>query len=568
MSKKILKADFVFGYTIRDVNLLYWNKRIATMKKGKKMERYKVILVDDEAEVIDMIEKKIHWNDLGFEVAGSATNGVKALELVEKLQPDVVLTDIKMPYMDGLELSRRLNREYPNIYIMLCTGFDEFEYAKEAVHLEIKEYMLKPVNATELSESLTNLKHTLDREREEKLNVKKLNDYFQEVLPKLQSNFFISLIEGRVEKQDYERFLQAYQVDMKGPLFGCVIFHTSENHVPEGMNPLLLSMSVEREIKQRLMDQWNCLEFIYMGNTLLILELDAEDQITQITDACDRFCRWAYRIMGAVVTAGIGTVCDSLYEISLSYERAREAVSYRVLYGTKRAINIGEIVPKEQIKPVQSEESRMQTLFRAIRIGDSTEIERAAHGEMEKLHKNTETMSQYNLATMEIVSGFFKFCTDNSLDFNKISGNMQNIYEKVSQMDESSLTAWIVQMSETISEKLKCARNSSARRLIVEAQNIVKERYMEADISLDEICTVLGVSNSYFSSLFKKEAGKSFISYLTDYRMDIAAEMILNTDEKSYTIAEKVGYLDANYFSYVFKKKFGVSPSKYRASVK
>ena len=567
-SKEILKADFVFRYAMKDVNLLYWNKRIATMKKGKKMERYKVILVDDEAEVIDMIEKKIHWNDLGFEVAGSATNGVKALELVEKLQPDVVLTDIKMPYMDGLELSRRLNREYPNIYIMLCTGFDEFEYAKEAVHLEIKEYMLKPVNATELSESLTNLKHTLDREREEKLNVKKLNDYFQEVLPKLQSNFFISLIEGRVEKRDYERFLQAYQVDMKGPLFGCVIFHTSGNHVPEGMNPLLLSMSVEREIKQRLMDQWNCQEFIYMGNTLLILELDVEDEITQITDACDRFCRWAYRIMGAVVTAGIGTVCDSLYEISLSYERAREAVSYRVLYGTKRAINIGEIVPKEQIKPVQSEESRMQTLFRAIRIGDSAEIERAAHEEMEKLHKNTETMSQYNLATMEIVSGFFKFCTDNSLDFNKISGNMQNIYEKVSQMDESSLTAWIVQMSETISEKLKCARNSSARRLIVEAQNIVKERYMEADISLDEVCAVLGVSNSYFSSVFKKEAGKSFISYLTDYRMDIAAEMILNTDEKSYTIAEKVGYLDANYFSYVFKKKFGVSPSKYRASVK
>ena len=567
-SKEILKADFVFRYAMKDVNLLYWNKRIATMKKGKKMERYKVILVDDEAEVIDMIEKKIHWNDLGFEVAGSATNGVKALELVEKLQPDVVLTDIKMPYMDGLELSRRLNREYPNIYIMLCTGFDEFEYAKEAVHLEIKEYMLKPVNATELSESLTNLKHTLDREREEKLNVKKLNDYFQEVLPKLQSNFFISLIEGRVEKRDYERFLQAYQVDMKGPLFGCVIFHTSENHVPEGMNPLLLSMSVEREIKQRLMDQWNCQEFIYMGNTLLILELDAEDEITQITDACDRFCRWAYRIMGAVVTAGIGTVCDSLYEISLSYERAREAVSYRVLYGTKRAINIGEIVPKEQIKPVQSEESRMQMLLRAIRIGDSAEIERAAHEEMEKLHKNTETMSQYNLATMEIVSGFFKFCTDNSLDFNKISGNMQNIYEKVSQMDESSLTEWIVQMSETISERLKCARNSSARRLIVEAQNIVKARYMEADISLDEVCAVLGVSNSYFSSVFKKEAGKSFISYLTDYRMEIAAEMILNTDEKSYTIAEKVGYLDANYFSYVFKKKFGVSPSKYRASVK
>ena len=88
-------------------------------------------------------------------MVGSATNGVKALELVEKLQPDVVLTDIKMPYMDGLELSRRLNQDYPNIYILLCTGFDEFEYAKEAVHLEIKEYMLKPINASELSAGLT-----------------------------------------------------------------------------------------------------------------------------------------------------------------------------------------------------------------------------------------------------------------------------------------------------------------------------------------------------------------------------------------------------------------------------
>ena len=491
------------------------------------MEQYKVILVDDEVEVIDVMKKKIRWNDLGFDVVGSATNGVKALELVEKLQPDVVLTDIKMPYMDGLELARKLNQDYPNIYIMLCTGFDEFEYAKEAVHLEIKEYMLKPISATELSESLMKLKATLDREREEKLNVKKLEDYFQEVLPKLQSNFFISLIEGRVREEDYERFLLDYQVDMKGPLFCCIIFHTSENDVPDGMNPLLLSMSVEREIKQRLMENCNCQEFIYMGNTILIMELHSEDEIAQLTDKCDRFCRWAWRIMGAAVTAGVGTVCNNLYDISISYEGAREAVSYRVLYGTKRAIK-----------------------------------------ETEKLHKNAATISQYNLATMEIVSGFFKFCANNSMDFNEISGNVQNLYERVTQLDESSMTNWIINMSMAISEKLRSTRNSTSRRIITDAQNIVKDRYMEPALSLDDVCADLGVSNSYFSSIFKKETGQSFVSYLTDYRMDRAEEMVLNTDEKSYKIAEKVGYQDANYFSYVFKKKFGVSPSKYRASGK
>ena len=186
----------------------------------------------------------------------------------------------------------------------------------------------------------------------------------------------------------------------------------------------------------------------------------------------------------------------------------------------------------------------------------------------EKIYKNTETISQHNLATLEIVSRFVRFCTNNSLDFNEISGYSQNIYEKVSQMDESSLTNWTVNMSMAISDCLMNARNNTSKRLIVDAQNIVKDRYMEADISLDEVCAQLGVSNSYFSSIFKKEVGKSFISYLTDYRMDIAEDLVLNTDEKSYTIAEKVGYLDANYFSYVFKKKFGVSPSKYRASAK
>ena len=529
------------------------------------MEQYKVILVDDEAEVIDIMEAKIRWSELGFEVVGSAKNGVKALELVEKLQPDVVLTDIRMPYMDGLELSRKLNQDYPNIYIILCTGFDEFEYAKEAVHLDIKEYLLKPISAAELSESLMRLKENLDKEREEKLNVRKLENYFQESLPALQSNLFISLMEGRVSEEDYARFSAAYQVNMKGPLFCCIVFHTSENHVPEGMNPLLLSMSVEREIRQRLVEKWHCKEFLYLGNTVLIMEMGSEEQMVPITDECDRFCRWAYRVMGAVVTAGIGTVCDNLFNINLSYEGAREAVSYRVLYGTQRAINIREIVPKEQATLSQLEEGRMHDLFRAIRVGNPEKIEEAVQKEIQKMHKHTVTIDQYHLAAMETVSNFYKFCANNSFDFNEIAGNVPNLYEKVPQMDESSLTSWMNEMARMISEELKTARNSTSHRLVTEAQLLVREKYMDASISLDVVCSILGVSNSYFSSVFKKETGKSFISYLTDYRMDIAEELILSGETKSYKVAEKVGYLDANYFSYVFKKRFGVSPSKYRA---
>ena len=116
------------------------------------MLTYKVLLVDDEEEVMDVIEHRICWKQMGFEVVGKAQNGVKALEISEKMQPDVVITDIKMPYMDGLELARNLKQDNPDVRILILTGFDEFEYAKEAVHLEIEEYILKPVNANELSD--------------------------------------------------------------------------------------------------------------------------------------------------------------------------------------------------------------------------------------------------------------------------------------------------------------------------------------------------------------------------------------------------------------------------------
>ena len=118
------------------------------------MDKYKVLLVDDEEEAIEAIRLKLEWETLGFEVIGSANNGVKALELVERLQPDVVITDIKMPYMDGLELARALNEDYQNIHIIIFTGFDEFEYAKEAIKIGISDYLLKPVTSVSLLDTL------------------------------------------------------------------------------------------------------------------------------------------------------------------------------------------------------------------------------------------------------------------------------------------------------------------------------------------------------------------------------------------------------------------------------
>ena len=154
------------------------------------MEKYTVLLVDDEEEVIQVIMKKIDWEGLGFSVIGYANNGVKAFEMVEEYQPDVVMTDIKMPYVDGMELAHRIKEEFPATKLLIFTGFDEFEYAKEAVHLEVEEYLLKPVNSVELTNVFSHLKQKLDQEISEKRNVEVLQNYYLESLPLLQVNFY------------------------------------------------------------------------------------------------------------------------------------------------------------------------------------------------------------------------------------------------------------------------------------------------------------------------------------------------------------------------------------------
>ena len=183
------------------------------------MDKYSVLLVDDEEEVIQVIMKKINWEGLGFCVAGYANNGVKAFEMVEEFQPDVVMTDIRMPFMDGMELSRRIKAEYPATKILFFTGFDEFEYAKGAVHLEVEEYILKPVNSLELTNVFTELKIKLDQEISEKRNVEVLQKYYMESLPLLQANFYSSLIEGRIREEEISGYLTDYQLSFPGPFF-------------------------------------------------------------------------------------------------------------------------------------------------------------------------------------------------------------------------------------------------------------------------------------------------------------------------------------------------------------
>lgn len=528
------------------------------------MDNYTVILVDDEEEVIQVIMRKLNWEELGFSVVGYACNGVKALEMAEELQPDVVVTDIKMPYMDGMELSHTIKARFPAIKILIFTGFDEFEYAREAIHLEVEEYILKPVNARELTEVLAQLKVKLDQEISEKQNVEILQKYYMESLPFLQANFYSMLIEGRVRGEDVAGLLSDYQLSFTGPSFCCLVIHISSTNLPEDANPLLLSASVQKQAEERLGERWQVRIFPYLGNTVSIAQLKNAREISELTDECDRFCKYIRHITGAVVTVGVGHVCEDILGLSKSYKSAREAVSYRVLYGTSRAINMSEIVPRKGM-PGVTNEAELSNLFKMIRLGSADDVTKAAERYLKHASFQEKSLQQYHIDIMELISALYRFMSNNDIAVDTFPGDMRMLYGQLLDMDYDSFGEWLQRVSLSFREEFNDARNRSTGSFVLRAKEYVYSNYGDARLSLDEICHVLGVSNSYFSTMFKKMTGNSFIGYLTDYRLDQASRLLIETNEKSYMIAKQVGYTDPNYFSYVFKRRFGVSPSRYRS---
>lgn len=528
------------------------------------MNLYSVLLVDDEEEVIQIIMKKIDWESMGFKVVGYAHNGVEALEMAEEYQPDVVLTDIKMPYMDGLTLSRRLKELYRTIRIIIFSGFDEFEYAKEAIKIEVEEYILKPVNAMELKEVFQRIRENLDRERDEKRNINKLQEYYMESLPLLQENFFASLIEGRVPNNQIEKFLVNYQIQLKGPCYIVTILHASSTELPQDMNSFLLTVSVKKLAEEQLVERYKCRALMYLGDVVLISQLESPEEVVAYTDAMDEFCRTAKAVCGARVTAGVGQICEELQELRMSYQGARNAVSYRALYGNTRAINIVEIDPQENSEEPW-EDQAIREIIKKIKLGNREALEQGILTCRQKFSERSISLQKYRIFVIELIAEITRFGNNNHINMDEVFCNYNDIYSMAFQSESpEELWGWLLEISCKMQEMVSEERQNTTKSFVTRAMEYVRERYADQNISIETVCKNLGVSAAYFSTVFKKETGKTFIGYLTDYRMEQAVELLLTTSDKTYIIAEKVGYSDPNYFSYAFKKKYGMSPSKYR----
>ncbi len=527
------------------------------------MSLYRVMLVDDEEDVRQAIARKINWEEIGFEVVASAENGQEALELADRLHPDVVMTDIKMPFMDGLTLGRLLKKRLKNTKVIIFSGFDEFEYAKEAIKLEAEEYLLKPLNAAELQTVFERIKENLDREIDQKRNESRLNVYYQESLPIMREQFMIGLLEGRIPDEKIDETLASYELELKASCYAVAVGSVEQGE--EGAENKLLNISLRQIIEENLSGAVGHKTFVYLDRVITIALFDQADRLPYFIYLMDQVCKIAKRVLDANTTIGIGNLCEKRSNLHLSYREAKSALDYRVLVEANQAIYIKDVEPKAEETP-DIAQTTVQDILREVKLGTKEDLEGIIHMFIKDMQNAKVPLSQYQIFLMELVAEIYKLGRNYEIDMNQIFPPAMNLYQDLYQLDSpEALGSWMKDICMKVRHVVRRERADSTKSIIERARQYVQENYSDSDLSIEGICSELNVSPAYFSTLFKKETGQTFVAYVTRVRMEQAVELLKGTEDKTYIIAEKVGYTEPNYFSYVFKKQFGISPSKYRA---
>lgn len=536
--------------------------------KDTIMDLYNILLVDDEADVLQAMKRKIDWEAMGFCLAGTAENGQEALEMAEQLHIDVVMTDIKMPYMDGLTLCRKLKENYRNMKVVIYSGFDDFEFAREAVHLEAEEYLLKPISAKDMENVFRKIKDKLDQEFSEHRNLSKLSEYYQKSLPAMQEQLVMGILEGKITGDRAKNMLETYEMHLESPYYVVAMLYADINGKDShGKTQQLLTLSLKEMAQDYLKERIGFYTTVYLDEILLVFMLENKDEMDKVLYHLDQICKMGTRVLKVPVTASVGQLCDQMDHLTSSYQEAQNAMEYRTIMGGSQVLYIHDIEPSPQ-DSVSLMEYDFQNLMRAVKLGDRDETDAAISQFMESIRSLSLTPNQYQLLCMELLTELMKIGRSYKLRTKQIFGDndipWQELYKYIS-VDE--LEHWLQEICTNLRHTLRHERTDSTLKLTEQAKAYIEEHYKENELSADTLCRHLNVSAAYFSTIFKKEVGLSFVAYLTKIRLEHAVELLRTTEDKTYVIAEAVGYTEPNYFSYVFKKQYGISPSKYRANL-
>lgn len=533
----------------------------------------KVFLVEDEIIVREGIKNSIDWEQNGLIFCGEASDGELALPVILEEKPDIVITDIRMPFMDGLELARQVKKELPWIKIVILSGYGEFEYAKEAINIGITQYLLKPISKHELTKCLITIRDNILAEQNEHAVYEKykfdLNEYYAEDKRRL----FYDMVSGACAIDEIIERGKKLNLELNANAYNIILYKVKEAKVDlhDSRIPDNLSKELEALIEQHV----NAISFdcLLEGNAIL-LKGDSTDNVIKLQKAIVAGMEQLFAGYKDIsYFGGIGKTVMDISELSASFQEASRVFAYRYILDESHIFDSKEIAYGQA--DLQNNGADLEGIMQLnkkkaeefLRSGNKKDIHYFVEEYLKCISNDSRSsllFRQYIVVDMYcIVAAFAQElgCSRDSIaePFNEYPQlNMLFSFEQISKYIED-IFSHVIDLRDNIS-------SSKFNDIINKAKNYINDNYTDDELSLNQVANHVYLSPTYFSAIFSQKTGQTFIQYLTDLRMSKAKELLKCTDMKTAEIAYAVGYKDPHYFSYIFKKTQNSTPKQYRFS--
>lgn len=527
---------------------------------------YKAILVDDEALIRDAISSTIQWENYGFNLTATCQNAKEAVEILESNTPDLVITDICMPFMDGLELSKYIYENFPQVIVIIISGYNDFEYAKQAVRYQVQEYLLKPLTAAEFSDILTKVKKSLDKKNKEQKYLEKIKHSYTENLSTLKNQFLAGLIADISMPADYiSEKLDEFQPNLKGPYYVCAILNTCKDSMEENSSETLSAFSVYTMAKDIITSVGLGEIFQDSANRLIIyFSSKTAEKTFEIAESTCHEIHWkAMDLLGIELNITIGKPVYSLHKLPQSYQSADALMDNFFLTGGNQILKYSDFIQDIDDSSFNRIEWTNKILD-FIKTDKKDELDFVLEQFIQTLRKNHVTKSKAILYIQSVVLSIMNFL-DNTIFYSEdIFNKEQRLFDGLSEMEHlSDMGKALNNFCTTVSKAIHSKHEDYHHKQAMIALDFIENNYSQCDLSLADVCAHLSISTSRFSTIFKAGTGETFVEALTRIRMEHAKDLLIHTSLKTYEIAEKIGFTDPHYFSIAFKKYTKMTPTEY-----
>ena len=527
---------------------------------------YKAILCDDNEIVAQGLSKMTPWNKLGIEFCGCCYDGLAAKELLDLEKPDILISDVRMPFMDGLSLTRYAKKMNPHIRVIIISGYDDFRFAQEAIKLGAMDYLLKPVNQQELSELLERaVQECRQREAQEALISEDERNRRHEQMRCLIYDGPKAL-EAKYGHQALEQASKTASM---------VTVASIDNF--EQLNLRLTTeeqQSVNRNFfrcLEKYAPEFCVFEQRYGSAAGYILGANPE-QIRQLREDCINLVRKAFRMVcpDMTITFACSRIRRSAVELQKSYTEAMLALQERFVYplGSNilfEQIDTGRDISSEEFDKLMTVSELTALIRQGDRAGVRREIDRL---KQQLLDLGGKSYLFMKLFAANIFTSLFEDLQQFGIEKQDLDMDLMEEYRQITEMQsvEQAVERLYQYATRVIDLIERNSRNSNAKT-VTAARHYIEEHYMERTLTMDDVAKQIHMSPSYFSVVFKRETGVSFTDYLIRLRIRKSQELMRHTDLKIYEISARVGYDTAAYYSTAFKKETGISPTEYKKRV-